>query len=90
MSGWDLKKNEIKQQRERTKAEIKAFMGEQKYNELHQVLVYHRSQPVPNEREMFDDIKTKMGGIKEYVDMAFRLDNIVFSELIIEQVQSRT
>ena len=64
-------------------------MGEQKYNELHDLLVFYRSQDNPDEREMYDDIKTKMGGIKEYVDQAFRLDGIIFTELITEKVNSR-
>ena len=65
-------------------------MGDQKFQELHDVLVFHRSQQETDEREMYRDIREKLGGIKEFLNLAFKLDNIVFHELILENLNSRT
>lgn len=39
---------------------------------------------------MYDDIRQKMGGVKEYLNLAFKLDNIIFHEVVLENLQSRT
>ena len=74
----------IVQQRENDKNAIRDQLGEQRYQELHDCLVYHRSQPNTNEQEMYADIRQKVGGIKEYLNLAFKLDNIIFHELVLE------
>ena len=38
---------------------------------------------------MYADIKQKVGGIKEFCNLAFKLDNIVFHEMILEGLSSR-
>ena len=76
--------------REQEKNLIKAALGEQKYQELYECLLYHRRQEEPNEREMYQELKQKVGGVKEFLNMAFKLDNIVFHEMILENLNSRT
>ena len=44
----------------------------------------------PNEREMYSDIRQKVGGVKENLNLAFKLDNIIFHELVLENLNSRT
>jgi len=38
---------------------------------------------------MYADIRQKVGGVKEYLNLAFKLDNIVFHELVLENLHSR-
>ena len=76
-------------QRQLEKDEIRAKLGDQKYQELYDCLVWHRSQRETNESEMYADIKQKVGGIKEFCNLAFKLDNIVFHEMILEGLSSR-
>ena len=33
---------------------------------------------------MYADIRNKVGGVKEYLNLAFKLDNIVFHEVVPE------
>lgn len=62
------------------------LLGEEKYQELFGVLVSYRSQPEVDERQMYDEIKERMGGVKEYLNLAFKLDNIIFHELVLENL----
>jgi hypothetical protein len=38
---------------------------------------------------MYADIKAKVGGVKEYLNLAFKLDNIIFHELVLENLPRR-
>ena len=51
--------------REQEKQAIREKLGDEKYQELHDCLVYHRSHDETNEREMYAEIKQKVGGVKE-------------------------
>ena len=73
-------------QREQDKAQIREELGDQKFQELYDCIVYHRSQQETNEREMYSDIRDKVGGVKEFLNLAFKLDNIVFHELVLENL----
>ena len=79
-------KAQIVGQRELEKNQIFEALGQDKYQEIYDCLVYHRSQQEPNEREMYEELKQKVGGVKEFLNMAFKLDNIVFHELILENL----
>ena len=60
-----LEQNKILSKREQEKQEIRAKLGDEKYQELHDCLVYHRSHDETNEREMYAEIKQKVNGVKE-------------------------
>ena len=38
---------------------------------------------------MYAEIKQKVGGVKEYLNLAFKLDNIVFHELVLENLHNQ-
>jgi len=35
---------------------------------------------------MYADIREKLGGVKEFLNLAFKLDNIIFHELVLENL----
>ena len=39
-----------------------------------------------NEHEMYADVRQKVGGVKQYLNLAFKLDNIIFNELFLENL----
>ena len=60
-----LQQNKLLSAREQEKQAIREKLGDEKYQELHDCLVYHRSHDETNEREMYAEIKQKVGGVKE-------------------------
>lgn len=84
------KRQEILSQRDIQKNEILEKLGEEKYMEIFEVLVNYRSQPEVDEREMYLEVKNRMHGVKEHLNLAFKLDNIIFHELVLENLHSRT
>ena len=52
-----LKHNQILSQRDQEKQAIREKLGDEKYQELHDCLVYHRSHDETNEREMYAEIR---------------------------------
>ena len=79
-------KNQIISQRQADKDIIKQELGEAKYQDLYDCLVFYRSQENTNEQEMYAEIRQKCGGVKEFLALAFRLDNIVFHEIVLENL----
>ena len=82
-------KNQIISQRQADKDVIKQELGEAKYQDLYDCLVFYRSQENTNEQEMYAEIRQKCGGVKEFLALAFRLDNIVFHEIVLENLGGR-
>lgn len=82
--------NRIQQDRQRQKDEIAAEIGEAKFQALYDCLWEHRSiDEGTDERQMFADIKGIVGGVKEHMNLAFKLDNIIFLELIQHRMGSQ-
>ena len=84
-----IKRNEILSHRELEKAAIRDKLGEAKYDEIYNCLVYHRSHDETNERDMYNDVKQRLSGVKEMLNWAFKLDNIVFHEMVLENLNSQ-
>lgn len=52
------------------------------YTEIHDLLVRYRSEPETDERKMYEDIKNRVGNVKYLLSLVFKLDGIIFSEIL--------
>jgi len=39
---------------------------------------------------MYEDIRQLVGGVKELLNQAFKLDNIIFHEIVLENLNSQS
>ena len=59
------KRENILSRREEEKLAIREKLGDAKYQELYECLIQHRRNDETNEREMYAEIKQRIGGSKE-------------------------
>lgn len=64
------------------KGQIRDKLGEAKYEEIYRFLVYHRSQSTADENMIYEELKYKVGGDRYLLTEVFKLDGIVFREIL--------
>ena len=67
----------------KAKEAIRAKLGFGLYNEIYKFLLFHRSQTDTDEEAVFHEIKHRLGSDKVKLAEVFKLDGIVFNEILL-------
>lgn len=62
-------------------------MGNAKYEEIYRFLTYHRSQAGTDDDALYEELKKKVNGDRLLMTEIFKLDGIVFREILQQQTQ---
>jgi len=76
-------RNEITERRERDKEFIEQELGPQLYQEINHYMVSHRRQDL---EPVFDELLVMVGGNRSLLNHVFRLDEIIFHEMVLDRV----
>jgi len=66
---------------------IREAMGEELYQRLYGFLLAHRQQDPPSEPE-YSEIKAMVGHVRALLNLAMKLDDIIFHEVVLEKIPS--
>jgi hypothetical protein len=70
---------------ETDKQKIRIKLGEQLFDDVYSFLIHQRSQERTDEGEMFEHLKAMVGNNKRQLTEVFKLDGIVFKEILMER-----
>ncbi len=60
------------------------------YDELYSCLTHYRSLEDADEQEIYANVQRITGKVKKHLDLAFKLDNLIFSELLLVHMGPQT
>jgi hypothetical protein len=81
----DSKKGVERKRMETDKQKIRQKLGESLFDDIYLFLLHQRSQDRTDEGEMFEHLKAMVGNNKRYLTEVFKLDGIVFKEILLEK-----
>ena len=82
---------EIHDKRLTAKEEIRSLMGDDVFDNIHEIILRYRSvddfeqDNDAQEEQMYAEIKDGVGGVKDGMNLAFKLDGIIFAELLCQK-----
>ena len=64
------------------KDQIKQNLGRELYDDIYSFLSYYRKQANLDENLLYEEIKIRVAGDKKLMNEIFRLDGVVFQEIL--------
>ncbi len=64
------------------KDQIKQNLGRELYDDIYSFLSYYRKQANLDENLLYEEIKIRVDGDKKLMNEIFRLDGVVFQEIL--------
>lgn len=69
---------------EQDKEVIRKKLGADLFDDVYSFLIHHRSMDKTDEGQLFDDLKDMVQNDKRMLTEVFKLDGIVFREIVLE------